>query len=265
MLESVLDFEEVNKRPYLIFFWAFVLASVGIAVSTQVAPSVSSIDFGFFAVLFTILPSMYLITVLIQKEEELEEEEIREHYSMRSFWGRHEKDILTLLFYFGGLTLAFAVWTFILPDSFGAQVAKINEIVPVPVGQITGAATSPAAFWTIFQNNLQVMVVSFVFSLLFGAGMVFILVWNASVLGVYIGKLSEALWGIPLVSLRFIPHGVPEIAGYLAAGLAGGILSAALLRKNSHHVIEVVIIDSLELLAVGVLFLLGAALIEVYL
>lgn len=260
------SFEEINNHPSLMFVWAFILASVGIIISTQVAPTVASIDFGFFAVLFTIIPSMYFITTLIQREEELEEEEIREHYGMGAFWYRHEKDIIAFLFYFGGLTLAFAIWAILIPGAFGAQVAEINEIASVPLNTVTGqVAGQSTALWSIFSNNLQVMLVSFIFSLLFGAGMVFILVWNASLLGVYIGRLAESFWAIPMVSLRFIPHGVPEIAAYLVAGLAGGILSAALLRKNSHHVIEVIAVDALELLVLGILLLFGAAAVEVYL
>ena len=266
MLELLLDFEAINKRPYLMFFWALIVTSAGVVVSTQIAPSVSGIDFGYFAVLFTIIPSVYLLTVLIMQEEELEEDEIKRHYGEKAFWGRHEKDLLILLFFFAGLTMAFAVWSFVVPDgTFGAQSGKILEIVPGAriTAQVKGDFTS---FMQIFDNNLQVMIVSFIFSVLFGAGAVFIIVWNASVLGVYIGDfLARSIWEIPIRSLAFIPHGVPEIAGYLVAGLAGGILSAALLRKNSKHVIEIILVDSLTLLAVGMVLLFVAAAIEVYL
>jgi uncharacterized membrane protein SpoIIM required for sporulation len=111
---------------------------------------------------------------------------------------------------------------------------------------------------------MQVMFFSFLFSLVFGAGAIFIIVWNASILGVYIGQLAEALWHIPIVGLSFLPHGIPEIGAYLCAGLAGGIVSAMLLRKNTKHVKEVVLFDCAKLLMLGTFLVFIAAAIEVY-
>ncbi|MEE9406143.1 MAG: stage II sporulation protein M [Candidatus Aenigmarchaeota archaeon] len=265
MLESLVNFKEINERPYMMAIWAFIICCIAVLISSQVPLSVPGTNSGFIVVLFVIIPSVYFITVFLKKEEELEEGAIARH-EHTSFWGRHEKDILILLFYFFGLTIAFAVWSFFLPQNFfNAQITKINEIQGMATsltGQATGAAAGPAAFNKILFNNLQVMFFSFIFSFIFGAGAIFIIAWNASVLGVYIGQLSKYVWHIPIVSLSFLPHGIPEIAGYLAAGLAGGLMSAAIIRKNTSKTLQIVSFDVAKILVVGVLLIVLGAGIE---
>jgi len=68
-----------------------------------------------------------------------------------------------------------------------------------------------------------------------------------------------------MVSLRFLPHGIPEIAAYLISGLAGGLISAAVLRGHHTRVIERVGLDSLKLMAVAIALVALAAFVEVYL
>lgn len=271
MLESLISFKEITKRPYLMFPWAFAMGSIAIFISIQVSYRViiSNISFdptGLFAVLFVILPSSYFITHLLKKEELLEEEFIREHHE-KFFWIRHEKDIMVMMFFFLGLTMAFAFWSFIMPDSlFQIQIAKINQIKGI-TGGVTGAAVNNEAFFSqILLNNLQVMAFSLLFSFIFGAGMVFIVAWNASILGVYVGaKLSETVWHIPMVTLGFLPHGIPEIAGFVAAGLAGGLLSAAFIRNRDTKMLKIIILDSVKIMGIAVSLIFLAAAIEVYL
>ena len=255
MIESLVNLREMEEKPYLAFVWAMIVNSVAVIFSTQVH-SIGGIGFGFFVVLFTIIPSVFFITMLIRREEEVEEAVIKSGGG--SFWENHGNDILILLYYFFGVTMSFAIWTFLLPtEAFTIQLDKINEI------RGTGAFLQTEAVTGIFLNNLQVMLVAFIFSLVFGAGAIFIIVWNASVLGVYIGQLSKEIWHIPLVSLSFLPHGIPEIAGYLSASLAGGIISAAMLRKRK-GIMRGILLDSLKLLLLGVALIALAAVIEVY-
>jgi uncharacterized membrane protein SpoIIM required for sporulation len=269
MLESVLKFREIEKSPYLTFVWALMIASVGILLSTQLSYKINAggtiVDLtGVFAVLFTIIPSVYFLTMIIKKEEKMEQDALEKHYR-KGFWERHERDLMFFLFYFLGVMFAFSIWAFILPaDMFQIQLSKIYEIRSA----VTGAAITKGSldsFLSILTNNLEVLVFSFVFSLLFGAGAVFIIVWNASVLGVYIGELSKSVFEIPIVTLQFLPHGIPEVVGYLAAGLSGGLLSAAILRSHRKDVLLKIAFDSLKIMFVGAMFIILAAAIEVYL
>jgi uncharacterized membrane protein SpoIIM required for sporulation len=275
MLESILNFREVDKSPYLTFIWALLISTVGILLSTQLfyKVTISGVSFnltGMFAVIFTILPSVYFLTRVINKEEKMEEDALIKHYK-QEFFKRHEKDIMMFLFYFLGVTVAFSVWSLLLPtDFFQVQLVKINEIRAAVSGQMTGDVTGRIvkgnfdSFMAVFTNNIEVMIFSFIFSLLYGAGAVFILVWNASILGTCIGALSKSIFEIPMVSLTFLPHGIPEVVGYLCAGLAGGLLSAAILRCRSSRVLETIFFDSLKIILLGVFFIFIAAGIEVY-
>ncbi len=271
MLEAFLSFEEINKRPYLMFFWTFVLSSVGIILSMRLSFNiiVSGINInlnGIFAVLFIIIPAAYLITNIIKREEEMEEAEIEKKYKkgVWRIWVRHEKDMLLLLFFFFGLVISFAVWSLILPTDF-FQIQDL-EITKVRSNVLGDATSSTLSLEKIFYNNLTVMFFSFIFSILFGAGAVFILVWNAGILGVFIGQLSKSVVDIVPQTLRFLPHAIPEIGGFILAALAGGILSAMVLR--GHHkkgAVKTVLFDAGLLMILAVIFIFGAALIEVYL
>ena len=110
------------------------------------------------------------------------------------------------------------------------------------------------------------MIFTLLFSLIFGAGAIFILAWNASVISSAIGIFTkQEFLTIPLVVLRYMIHGVPEIAAYFVTALAGGIFGVGVIRngirnKSFLRVIENVVI----LLFIAIILLIGAALIEVY-
>jgi len=275
MLESLFNFREVNKRPYIAFFWAFAIISISVIIALQVgfkmAVGTSTVNMtGIFALAFALISSSYIMTAIIRKEELMEERAIRKHYN-KGFWERHRKDLLIFLYFFGGATLAFAVWTILLPaDTFQVQIPSICAMRPYlsvcDSPMITGAATDLGGrFAEIMTNNLRVTMFSFIFAFIFGAGAVFILLWNAGILGICIGLMSKSLADIPMNSIRFLPHGIPEIAGYILAGLAGSLISIAVIRKAESSVLRSVAWDSVKVLAIGVLLVLLGAFIEAYL
>jgi len=265
MLESLVSFRKINERPFLMFFWAFFVCLIAVFISNELNMSIG-VDGGFMTVVFTMIPAAIFITSLINKEEELEERALKRRIKM-GFWGRHGKDVLVLLFFFFGLTAAFSLTYVVLPDGFYvSQTTKIDQILGL-TGNVTGLGTDQrtAFMQTIFFNNINVLLFSFFFSFIFGAGAVFIISWNASVLGVRIGQLSESAWHIPLRTLPYLPHGILEIGGYLCAALAGGLLSAAFVRKNNGKILQAITVDCTKIALLGVaLVFLGAA-VESYL
>jgi len=63
--------------------------------------------------------------------------------------------------------------------------------------------------------------------------MVFILVWNASVWGVFLSKIINTN---PIVALSYLPHRLLEMSGFVLAGIAGALLyhiSLSILRKDT--------------------------------
>jgi uncharacterized membrane protein SpoIIM required for sporulation len=273
VLESLFNFREINRRPYLALLWAFVIVTVSLLIAIRVnfTMTVNGAEVNLTSMLglsFALISSSYFMTVLIRKEEMLEEKFINKHYR-KKFWVRHEKDILIFLYFFAGATLAYAVWAVILPaDNFQVQLNSICSMrgeLSACGNLATGAVSSDdLRFQSILSNNIYVGIFSFVLAFVFGAGSSFIILWNAGILGIYIGLISRHLFDIPMQSIRFLPHGIPEIAGYICVGLAGSLISTAILRKAEGKTILKVSIDSalVALLGFG-LIILGAA-IEVY-
>ena len=116
-------------------------------------------------------------------------------------------------------------------------------------------------------NNLQVMFFTLIFSLVFGAGAIFILVWNASIIAAAMGIFAkEGLFQLPCAYVRYLFHGVPEIAAYFIAALAGGIVSVAIFRKDLHDErLWSILQDALLLIIVALIVLAISGLMEVYL
>ena len=296
MLESLFNFKEIRKRPYLGFLWAFAIISLSVIIAMQVGFKISvgtvTVNLtGIFTLAFALISSSYIMTAIIRKEELMEEKAIRAHYN-KGFWERHSKDLLIFLYFFAGATFAFTVWTMLLPvDTFQIQIPSICSMRPYlevcSSPMITGAATGivpnlPAAsaatyaatasaadlggrFGEILVNNLRVMMFSFIFAFVFGAGAVFILLWNAGILGICIGLMSKSLADIPINTIRFLPHGIPEIAGYICAGLAGSLISIAIIRKADGNILKSVAWDSAKVLVIGIALVMLGALIEAYL
>ena len=261
MLESLFGFKAIMKRPYLMFFWTIIISSVAVLLSLQlptyslpIGNSVLDLR-GFFAIIFTIMPPVYFATKYIKKEEALEEKEIQKKYEKHIFARSHSRDIIVFLLYFFGVVVSFTVWSFFLPDTFfQVQEFELNRVDSSY--SVSGFLTREGAFYSYIQNNMNVMFYSFLIGLLFGAGSIFVLTWNASILSTAISLKTSTLIGIPGATAPFLLHGTIEIAGYVLAGLAGSIISAAVIR--GHHrkgVFLKVILDT------GLVFALAAGLI----
>ena len=110
------------------------------------------------------------------------------------------------------------------------------------------------------------MIFTLLLSLIFGAGAIFVLTWNASVIATAITVFTKSsIQEIPLGILRYMIHGFPEIAAYFITALAGGIFGVGILRngirgKRFIHVLE----NTVILLFIALIILLIAAIIEVY-
>lgn len=133
------------------------------------------------------------------------------------------------------------------------------------IGSITGNIISPSLFFEIISNNLSVFFLTFILSFLLTAGMVFVLVWNASVLGVFLSKVSKSILHVPVVSISYIPHGILEVSGYILAGISGFFLSHEIeefvewdKKGRAVKLME----DSSFVLILGLLFLILGAVLE---
>ena len=143
-------------------------------------------------------------------------------------------------------------------EEYGISVKQEKGITAKAVSEMQDV-------FNIFSNNLFVLLFTLLFSLTFGAGAIFILAWNASVIATAIGMLVRINFlQFYLPFLMYLTHGIPEIAAYFLIALAGGILSTAVIRHDIRHGRMRILYDILLLVIISVLLLFLAALIEVF-
>ena len=153
---------------------------------------------------------------------------------------------------------------------FGRQTATIQVIN----NQVSGNAYQQfSTFTKILFNNIRVLAFAILFAFVYGAGAIFILTWNASVIGTAIGNFIKSnlspyssYFSVASVGLlRYALHGIPEILAYFYGGLAGGIISVAIVKRQyENKKFSHIIFDISELLVISISFLLVAAFLEVY-
>jgi uncharacterized membrane protein SpoIIM required for sporulation len=201
----------------------------------------------------------------------------------KTLFKEHAKTVKFLVFLFIGFVIGFALFFVFLPQAtvqelFKVQVQTISNINNGISGQVFGMDT----FYNLLINNLKVLFFCIVFALFFGAGAIFILAWNASVIGVAVGLFfrnavaeSAKLFGFFDLAVyfhvfvfgifRYLIHGVFEIAAYFFGALAGGIISMSIIRHDIANVgFKKVLIDTSLMLIIAIILLLLGALVEVF-
>ena len=266
VLESLINTYTAEKRPWEMFFIGLLYNTIAIFLALWIFYAHASL----VMVFLTVIACVPLIYKTIKMEEAYDIKVEKESLLMKE----HTRVLSFLMFLFLGIVCSVAFWYVVLPISmhstlFSIQTGTISSINQ----QVTGNAVGGGILLKIFFNNMRVLVFCLLFSFFYGVGAIFILTWNASVIGVAIGNfirtnVSKYLgyFGVvPLAVFRYMTHGVLEIGAYFIAGLAGGIISVAIIRhdfgtKNFEHVL----LDSVDLILVSILLLVVAALVEVF-
>ena len=279
MLESLINPKRAEKGPWKMFFIGFLYAFVSLLLvhflfgGDPILAKFSGLIVVLFCVMFTI-PFMFFIF----RQEEVEDEETE---GILGVWKMHKDAIYSFLWLFLGFLLAFSIGYVVLHDSnlLNAQIetycninspGQINDCIAqysfTSQAISTSALDSGARFFSIIENNFGVMIFTLIFSLIFGAGAIFILAWNASVISAAIGIFTNYdISEIPLGLLRYMIHGFPEIAAYFITALAGGILGVGVIRNGfGNKKFLKVILNVIILIGIASVILLGAAVIEVY-
>jgi len=280
MLESIINPKRSERGPWKMFFVGIIYASLSLLLvhwffkNDPTLSNASGILVVVFCIMFS-LPYMYFII----KREEREDEQIE---GLLGVWRVHKDAIYSLMWLFLGFIVAFSFWYIILQDAnllnFQIQTyCQINNPGNVEncvsqysyeaLNSATGAATKEMRFLSILENNVYVMIFTLIFSLIFGAGAIFILVWNASVISAAVGIFARyKISDLPLGLARYMIHGFPEIAAYFITALAGGIFGVGIIRhgwkdRRTLRVIE----NTVILLFIAILILIFAGILEVYL
>ena len=278
VLESLITPFKAEKRPAGLLLLGAIFCSVAIFLSLWIFKSQASLVMVFFTA-FASMPLVYN-TVIMEEEKDLE--------GMEEKWllKEHGKALRAFIFLFIGATIAFSFWYLLLSSGtittlYQAQSATINAINSKITGNLSFSANM-AFFSKIFLNNVKVLIFCILFSFVYGSGAIFILMWNASVIGAAIGNFMRSelakiaqLVGIDRLAhyfqiigmglFKYSIHGIPEILAYFIGGLAGGIIGIAVIKHDFGTTkFEHILLDSADLLllSLGVLFI--AALLEVF-
>lgn len=279
MLESLINPKRAEKGPWKMFFIGLLYASLSLILAHFLfkGDSVLSKFSGLIVVLFCVMFSLPFIYFIIKREEK--EDEVVE-----GFWGvwhAHSDAIYAFMWLFLGFIIAFSFWYVILqnPDLLNAQIetyCSINSPGSVEdcvndyslTSNVISANTlsNGSRFLSIIGNNFGVMIFTLIFSLIFGAGAIFVLAWNASVISAAIGIFTKYnIKEIPLGLMRYMIHGFPEIAAYFITALAGGIFGVGVIRHGvAHKKFMRVLLNVIILIFIAIVILIIAALIEVY-
>lgn len=281
MLEMLINPVKAERRPWEMFFIGLFYASISLFIVKWVfsQDAVLSRYSGILIVIFTVMFSMPFVYYTIK----LEERKITTSKGAFSLLIEHGRAIRVFLWLFLGFLIALSFWYIVLPgsaESFRAQIetyctinrpTEFNNCIKQyglreSNSVIVGYVTSSERLFLIFTNNMYVLLFTLVFSLLMGAGVIFILAWNASVIAAAIGIFTKSnLSDFGLGLCRYMPHGIPEIGSYFVVALAGGLISVAAIKHEwgTERFWEI-LQDSLNLIILSVIVLFISGLIEVY-
>lgn len=281
MLEAIIKPKNAEKTPWIMLIVGFIYALLSLVLvkiffgGDTVLSRYSGVLVVTFCVMFS-LPFMYFII----KKEELEDEEEPDE-SLLNVIKIHKDAVYAFMWLFLGFILAFSLFNIILQDSnlFNAQVETYciinnggnleNCVLENSINNQaqTGASVQGVGkFLSILENNIYVMMFTLLFSVIFGAGAIFVLAWNASVISTAVGIFAHyEVRGIPCGILKYMIHGGPEIAAYFVTALAGGIFGVGIIRngfksKRFYRIVQSTII----LLFIAIVLLIIAGLVEVY-
>ncbi len=264
VLEQIFKASWLEKRPWHAFLLGFIYAIVGIISARLIFGS----NPGMMTVAFTSILLIPSLNRLLQDEENVE---IRENKLNMKVLFKDHKDIFEIyIFLFLGVLLTYSVVALVLPYQSMLHMFQPQLGVIDVVGQATGSGTVTS----IILNNLLVMIVCFILSLVYGAGGILFITWNASVWGVafsyFVKQAAFFQDGNPFLLfvclfIPFFPHMITEGFAYFSAAIVGGVTSKAVLREDMfsekfHHIIT----DAWILMAIAFVIVILAAIIEVY-
>ena len=275
VLESISNTLLTARKGPKLFVLGFVYATAALFLANWIFEEYVSLVMVFLAVMAS-LPLFYKTII----EEEAKDLTILKE---RTLLKEHSKAIKFFLILFIGLSVAFAFWYVALPADMSNSVFKVQTQTIANLNQhVTGSIAQVSLMNKIFLNNVKVMIFCILFSFIYGSGAIFILAWNASVIGAAggnfikthiaqyagaagLGKVAAYMYASSLSILRYSIHGVPEIAAYVVAGLAGGILSVAIIKGDyKTKSFERILLDVSDLIIIALFILFTAAILEVF-
>ncbi len=271
VLESLIGAPGAEKKPFVMLPLAFLYATVGVFIGLWIFPNYAGLTMVFFTV-------MALLPIMLRIISFEESKVFSKVYSGLS----HKEAMPFFVFMFLGTVLAFTFWFTVFPEKAVDNLFRIQITTIEQINAQISSGFNLGHLGAIILNNFRVLFFVLLFSFIYGAGAIFILTWNASVIAVAIGNtardmISTAAGGvgaaslavhfqaISLSSLRYLIHGIPEIGSYFVAGLAGGMISVAVVRYELFdNKFNKVMKDAFNLVLFSIGLLIMSAFVEVF-
>ena len=280
VLESLLNGVDAEQKPWKVFLLGFLYASIAIFLSLWIFRNEASL----VVVFLTVLASLPLVYATLKLEATKGITEKKEFKLLQMHWSGLRLFVFIFLGYVAAMSLAYIILPgAVVGDLFSTQAATIQSINSNFVNnEVSGGYTSIDFFSIIVTNNFRVLFFCIFFSFFFGAGAIFILTWNASVIATAMGtfvrnnlasyassvglaKVGAYFHLFILGSLRYMTHGIFEIAAYFVGGLAGGLISLAVLNyKTNDNKFRLLMRDAIDLILVALIIVVIAGLVEVW-
>lgn len=240
MLPELIYREERSEDYPLLILSGLASVLIGFGAASFLFPS----EVDLLTVIFASIPLVYPLTRYFLEDEEN--------------GAPHIPEIQVYGSIFLGEVIGFLVLGLFFPESFSLQSSIVGA---------SGFAIFGGTFTGILINNLTVFGAIIGLASLIGSAGAFILTWNASVLGVFFANLLDSIEsGKDLIScsgtpspLCYAPHTFFEMTGFIIAGVAGSLISAALYRE---HFDRETWKDYCKLISLGVFMILLGAFLE---
>lgn len=262
VLENLPGVGLAKKYSFLMFLEGVLLSTVGIWTVHYIFPAYTSV----LAIAFVTIGVAPLLNKLFSMETQ--EEASKPGWAI-GFLARHFCIVRVYAWLTIGLIASFSLWYVVLPAETPSYCthgsSEIECVIPArdvvfaeqekTFSTITGKATVESTggvgvteckdpetrslggcFGLIFNNNAIVLGLAILLSFIYGAGAIFLIGWNASVIGVFIGKemLNVNIFAGLARAIGYLPHGIPEIMGYFIGAIAGGVISVEMTKRRFH-------------------------------
>ena len=267
VFELLINPKKAEGKPWELFFLGFAYSVLGLIIGYIIFRSYVSL----VMVVLAVIASVPFMHSLISREERRDVVIEDEKKVLKA----HMKSVEMFAFLFLGFLVGYVVSYVLLPSEVAVKTfsTQINTIMAVKGAAAGNFFSSMNMLSVIFFNNVKILFFCILFSFFYGAGAIFILTWNASVMAAAIGsfisnglKHAHALQVTASGFMRYLLHGLPEIIAYFVGALAGGIISIAIIRHEFRgEKFNRIMKDALDLIFIAIALLLVAGLIEVFL
>jgi len=228
VLEQFLESPHVKRHAYFILFLSLIYVFIAYGIAYLFFKESMSLV-AVFTLTIILIPSLHHIISL--------EEQIERKNGLRHFFRNHATIFKVYFAAFLGILIGFVMIgaLFDSVDIYAYQIDFLTGQSSIGAGAISKFASgsyvpSFADVIGLFSQNLGVMLIAFALSVFYGAGAVFLVVFNASLFSAFLFSFINST-SKTIASISFI-HFIPEISGFLLAAIAGAILSAAIINES---------------------------------